>query len=489
MARLTLRSIAWLLTAVLIVCGLLYLFTRARRLSNISHSKRQYDESAFRETQQQTEFLRQNADPRVPLSNYSTEKLRKAAQLLHNGIPDKWTSFGSLVTGVPPNAYHAKYIYAELVRRGDQSVLVPYAELLEYGVAGQEDVIDLTEALRLREIHVSTLTDPYEQYNALDSVQRLSPPQDRPDIAAVRTELAQQMAAQAAIQRAANKQYNFNIPAYAGTTTTTNPRQIRTTNEDIWMLPPDAFRAPNPVQNVNTQTGPVFVRSDGHNTHDSTVTKTVKASVDRLRAGANPSKFDNAKAAREVRAMIESAATSNDRRQNAIAALDAIERNNQTLMTLDMKETDLLGLVWTRMHHDDNLENQQALRENLVDELSACIENGKPVCTSGRFTRILDTLNGVDKQVDIKPKWAISKEMVDKAGIMYQDKVQKLTETEKQAVNALEPNAEQEQLNNDIISNVKNDIKMEFKKSYVDQGIMSQEALDVEMSKWLDHIA
>jgi hypothetical protein len=65
-----------------------------------------------------------------------------------------------------------------------------------------------------------------------------------------------------------------------------------------------------------------------------------------------------------------------------------------------------LQLIWTRIKQKP--ENQQnILKQNLFNELSEMVEFDDVVCATGRYDRIIDTLNIVDDEVKIIPKKAI----------------------------------------------------------------------------------
>ena len=121
------------------------------------------------------------------------------------------------------------------------------------------------------------------------------------------------------------------------------------------------------------------------------------------------------------------------------------------------------------------MNNQQAIKHNLAMELSECIEGGNPVCATGRFTRIIDTLNGVDGEVAIKPKWAISQELIERAKTIQSNELARLDKSDREAFESL-------------TRHIKGVILIDFKNEYVDSGILTREALDVETLKWIDHI-
>lgn len=418
------------------------------------------------------------------IADMSTDELKRTARVLHYGVPGNRTSGGSYVEGVEPRPVQAARAYDLLVERGQADVYLDYASLLEFGVPGEEHLVDPHKALVLRKMHFVTLTDPYARYEALEAIERLSPPHERALASVERSMLARRIvaaspgyvvpAASARSPASGLQEQGFRVDT---------PRPIRTTGEDIWVLPADGIRA------HDERAGGATVRNDAHNAHDSGVTKTVKASIERLRKAVGGRGVDDTSALREVRCMIIGSDVPEDKKGRAISALDTLERNNQMMGSAGVTEVELMGLVWNRIHHEDNAGSTGVLRENLVDELSEAIEHGKHVCASGRFNRVLDTLNGVDEVVQIKPKWAIQRELVDRAGAIYKEQVGVLPATEKEAVCAMEPSVEQEEICERVMATIKETIKDDFAKSYVDQGIMTQQDLEVEVSRFIDDIA
>lgn len=473
-------------TAILLVC--LKHGRRWYELIAIRRSKSSYDRNIRRVARRQENMLRANAGPFDALS---TEKLKELVGVWHNGVADNFTSYGSLIVGVPPDAKKAKLAYEELIKRGggDSSMYSAYAKLSEFGTPNDESVVDKKRALALYQKHYESLTDLYQRYDALEAVERLSPPGVVFQVSALRSDIAGQMAALARTnRRAATAGTNPRATALAGTNRLqAGPPGLRNrfgmNLGDAWIqdLPLVAFRAQTIAGGGDDRVG------DRQNVHDSTVTKTVSASVGRLRNQCDNT-IDTASSMSDIRDMIRCADISDDKRATANLALESIERNDQLNHAAGITETELLKLVWNRLHHRDNHENREALRENLVDELSACVENGGTVCSTGRFTHILGTLNGVDDVVDIKPGWALSKELVERAGVLYKDRIGALADEDRAAVEAQDPSREQQTRNDEIMDTVRKDLRDDFKRAYVDAGIMTQEGLDVELNKWIDHI-
>lgn len=466
---------------LLLLAVLLAAFAARAMLRSGWWARRSHDIAAARQVRTGAAAVRQ-AESR-PLQRVPVADLRRAADVYAAGVPDRYTSSGDVVRGIAPDAAAAVRAFRELLGRGQADAALPLAQLLERGTPNDTSVVDRSAARDMYLQHFNSLRDPHQKYEALEALERVSHHSDRYHIEDMRQRIAQELADVRAAQqvrrqthRRADRRADLELPAET-------LLQLRDA-EGLWRLPLDAWRqtvAAEPVPAEGVQ-----IRNDAQNVHDSTVIRTVRASVDRLQAAgatASPQRLH------EVRRHVQQADVSEDRRRSALQALDHIERTDATLDSIPgVSEGQLLGLVWDRIAHPDNAENRGALQHNLVTELSESVEQGVPVCATGRFTRVLGTLDGVDSQVEIKPKWALQKEMVDRAGALYAERVAALPEEHRAAVQAVEPTPEQAATGETVMQSVKNDIRQDFHDSYVKPGIMSQTDLDVEVSQWIDSI-
>jgi hypothetical protein len=436
----------------------------------------------------------------TPMQHATDQEVKEAAYSAHEGVPDKWTSTGDLVKGTLPDALRALMMYQELDRRGLTEVLERYGRLLEHGVPGYDDVIDHDAALQIyqRDLRAKSLDKPQDRYEALEHVERLlSAGPLRP------AEYAQMKQQKDQLRRLLADTIETTVRALRWQEVRP-PRTGLPGRAEILGIPilagrGEIFGIPGrgeilgiPIQ-ATVPPQPLeegAIRNDLNNTHGSGVTATVKASIENLRGRVTDNNAtDIHKSLQDVRQMLQRASgVSHDRRTNAIRALDTIERTNHLLGSVDMREVDLLHLVWNRAHHPDNKDNQDVIKENLLMELLECIEGGIPVCATGRFTRIIDTLNGVDNQVQIRPKWAISQELIEKAKVVRLDEVARLAKSDREAYESSDPDPAQADIADRVTRDVKVAILKDFQKDYMDSGVMTQEALDVETLKWIDHI-
>jgi hypothetical protein len=237
-----------------------------------------------------------------------------------------------------------------------------------------------------------------------------------------------------------------------------------------------------PTSTSGERSGKVYreMKSDSQNVHDHTLVNSVNNTVKRLKDTTEMT-VSMEDTMRLLRARVSSQPDS-DKKKDAIRALDAIERNHMSLVAYNMKETELLHLLWNRIvnNHSDNPD----LKDNLYNQLSDSVEHDSVVCSSGRFTRLLDSLNVVDPDVVIKSKEVIHRELMDKSSLI-----------QTRMYNECSPE-DQEELDSQEISRfsamfserLRNTIRAEFKSDYVDSGIMTQSDLDSELSVWIQYV-
>ena len=222
------------------------------------------------------------------------------------------------------------------------------------------------------------------------------------------------------------------------------------------------------------------VITDTQNVHDHTLINTVKDSIHKLQQSTDIT-VNIEEALQKLRGFIQSKPNT-DKKNDALRTLDTIERNSQELISFNMKEVDLLNLVWNRIinNHDDSVD----VKNNLFDQLANSVEHDSVVCSTGRFTRLLDTLNVVDENVNIKTRTLINREMMNQSSNIRKqlyDKcsVEEQDELDNPAVNAFSM---------DFNERLKTQLRTEFKQTYVDTGILSQTDLDTELNVWINYI-
>lgn len=404
----------------------------------------------------------------LPFDQISLKDLYDLARVYHYGVSDKYDSNGEFIHGIKPEPGLAIPIYEYLLIHKFTKCLYDITQLYHYGIPGS-NVVDLNNAIVYYKLLYNITDDKLDVLDKLEEIYK--------------------------------ETYNIQLKFYINqqkhiiSQQNTQPQLQQNTQQQLQQNTPQlSYQNNHPIQEIRAQVvdqvpiieTTIGIRNDLHNVHDSVLTKTVKNSIDKLKEN-TVMDIDLQTTVQNIKNEIEQYPNENVKMQ-ARLALNTILDNNDTLHSVDMKETELLHLIYNRIHHPVNVENKQVLKENLINELSECIEFNKPVCTTGRFTRILDTINGVDPEVSIKPKWMIQKELIDKSGALYKSKVETLDPQQKAAIETIQMTPYQETVYNKIKSEVQNEIKNQFTKDYVTPGIMTQEALTHEIDKFIDDI-
>jgi hypothetical protein len=219
--------------------------------------------------------------------------------------------------------------------------------------------------------------------------------------------------------------------------------------------------------------------NDTQNTHDSQVLSTIRHSLKELK-NSTPLHISEAESAYQVKKYLDSK-PNNSKRQDAIKSLDKISSSYNILSNSGMTEIEGLQLVWNRIHqpmHKDNLDN---LKDSLFNELTEMQVHGMNVCATGRFDRIIDTLNVVDPVVNIRPTHAINEEMMSKSAFIRSQLLDGNKDRDKLEMGTSVNQAEFDQ-------NLKTEIINTLTRDYVDTEILTAKQFKNELNKWIDHI-
>ena len=451
-----------LLYIFLILIIVLFIWNLFKIDSKQESNKETYDNNIQNDLYK-AQHLKQNvlSFDKIPLPD-----LYDLARVYHYGVSDKYDSHGNFIPGIKPEPELAIPIYEYLLIHKFTKCLYDITQLYHYGVPGS-NVVNLNNAIVYYKLLYNFTDDKLDVLDKLEEIYK--------------------------------ETYNIQLKFYINQQKHLLSQQLQQNTQPQNTQPQQnqphfPYQNNNPIQAIRAQIidqVPIIettlgIRNDLHNVHDSVLTKTVKNSIEKLKKD-TVMDIDFPTTIQNIKNEIEKYPNENVKSQ-ARLALDTIQRNNDTLHSVGMKETELLHLIYNRINSPINVENQQVLKENLINELSECIEFNKPVCTTGRFTRILDTINGVDPEVSIKPKWMIQKELIDKSGALYKAKVETLDSQQKAAIESIQMTPEQETVYNKIKSDIQTEIKDKFTEDYVTPGILTQEALTHEIDKFIDDI-
>lgn len=229
--------------------------------------------------------------------------------------------------------------------------------------------------------------------------------------------------------------------------------------------------------------------NDPQNVHDPMIISTMKNSVERIKnkmelpetvgtpVGANYNNIYN-----DILQHINNK-TQTSKTQDALKSLNRINNSNQifTHGDINMSEQEALQMVWNRIKDpifDDNRDN---VKDILIEELASMQEYDQTICPTGRFVRIVDTLNVVDPEVSIKPKYAINEEMMSKSAKIRENLLENKTDR-----HLLERGESPQQ--DEFDSLLKETIITELEKDYVHSKILTPSQFTTEINKWIEHI-
>lgn len=218
------------------------------------------------------------------------------------------------------------------------------------------------------------------------------------------------------------------------------------------------------------------IKNDSQNVHDSGVQASIKRSVDNLK---NVVVNKRKEVSSDVKRCINELDINDNTKKNAISSIDYIISTRHHIIKVNMNESEILDLVWSRIT-ETNGEKYNNLLISLAYQLADMKkESGEMQCPTGRANRLINALNGIDSAsiVSIKPKWALKREMLNKAAVIRE----KLTKEFTAKTGISEDEFENldnysELLNKELINTYKNDYKDilnedEIKKTVISWGL------------------
>lgn len=397
---------------------------------------------------------------------------RSLYELHHSGIPDIYDNEGNKIKGVEPDPIKVIYHLENLISSDKCSIKDELfeAKLYHQGMHNLEPDLEKAEEL-YKKLYAKL-------YNKFDGT-GVEPTQDELDVMAECTDEINQLdkmkvyewlnlGPDGAPRRNIEEDNYYDQPIENTRNVTRNVGivgDMRNYNFD------DNFDI---IVNHEAQ-----IVNDPQNVHNSTVLSTIKNSLKKLSVGKNNFRNQH-QSVNEIRTIIENLKGS-DKKNDAIKSLNTIMMQNTKIHSLDMDELEILDTIWNRIK-DEHKENEDVVN-TLVCQLADMQEHGNTVCSTGRATRLVDTLNVIDKDVKIMPTYAVNEEMMLTASNIREKMYQEQTSEERKLLeNGTSLNQE------DFDNKLKIAITSKLKKDYVTTGILSEEKFNTELSKWINEI-
>ena len=173
--------------------------------------------------------------------------------------------------------------------------------------------------------------------------------------------------------------------------------------------------------------------SDMHNVHDTGITKSMIDIVDKLKI---KTKGKSKSGIYEIKNSIRSLTDiDTKKKEDALRTLDMITNKATYIGSLGMNEKEVLGLVWSRIQHPDNVKRKTDLARILTSQLADCYIGScdNVWCPTGRVSRIIGTLDQADADetlTSLRPQWMIKEEIVDKFIKVREEEIEKMSTNE-----------------------------------------------------------
>jgi len=396
-------------------------------------------------------------------------KLLNLADLYINGIPDTYNLSGTKLSGIEPAPDKAMEVLMQAIKLGSTTALLKLGKIYHYGVGDLEP--NLIKAKNIYTI-VLNRNEPTLKFIASEKLKDIIHEQQQQHF----LNQSQFFPFQAQVRAQAPLSFQ---PLTRFLQTSNNNSNATVNINTVFRVPPGHNVVP-----TTEPAGQTGIINDMHNVHDHAVIATLSQSYRNLEKDTKLTVPKN-KCCKELREYVKKN-LHNDKQNDAILALDTIEKNYIPHTGIDATESDALAIVWNRINSKfaDELETQKTIKDNLANGLSEMIEHNKVCCVTGRLSRILDSLNVIDDAVQIKPTFAINQEMMDKASQISKKIVESAPEQVKDDYN----NAKDTPAVSNLTEKIKTTIKDELKKDYVDTNILTQEGFEAQIGGWINEI-
>jgi hypothetical protein len=101
-----------------------------------------------------------------------------------------------------------------------------------------------------------------------------------------------------------------------------------------------------------------------------------------------------------------------DARGRLEEVLRTVDRAVERHSTLGVSEREALALVWSRIGELEDPAVRAGAVETLAKQLASAVEGGSVVCSTGKISRMVGALDGIDAEAGVaKPLWAVREEL------------------------------------------------------------------------------
>lgn len=402
-------------------------------------------------------------DKEIELEIEIEENLRKLYKNYITGIPSTYDNYGNTIKGIEPDPIKAIETLMTIIEKyNDINDYITLAQLYHRGLHKMEPnfgealklynyILSISEEVAIREICISGIKDIenikvlkyLNIYNKNNELLKINEDKKipRPDLRN--------------IQRNIQRNIERNIERNNIIDDNLTQEEIDVIVREIENIQRNAERNQGNLQNVEYNVN----YDDPQNTHNSGIVSTTKYTLKHLN---EINENINEDLIGKLRGYINKMPSS-DKTRDAIKSLNQMIQKNEKLM--DSSEMQALNTIIKRA---DTIGSSY---EPIFEALADMQEHGNTVCSTGRMTRIVSSLNGIDEEVKVIPTYAIKEEMMTKAA-KIRASLEKISQEENKEFD--------DQLFKDTLI-------QEFTKDYLDTNILSVQKFHQE-TEWINYV-
>jgi hypothetical protein len=163
---------------------------------------------------------------------------------------------------------------------------------------------------------------------------------------------------------------------------------------------------PPPVVRTTVRSN-VDIRTDTQNVHDHSVISNTRLNLSSL---PEVSTLETDDAVRDVKQMIDMSDLNIETKHDALEMLGSL-KDSET--SIGVSQVSALSKVWKEILNIDDVTKQKNVKETLVRQMASGVEDGTLVCSTGKISRLIGTLDGIgrDGHKEARPMWAVRDEI------------------------------------------------------------------------------
>ena len=230
----------------------------------------------------------------------------------------------------------------------------------------------------------------------------------------------------------------------------------------------------------------ININNDSQNVHDHNLLDYAVTGINKLKNLYSGNSSNNSNLRDRIVSHLNESSLQEKQKQNVISVFNKMGTNNKKHSRLNVNELDLLGLTLNRIEDPVNTNSKNNMIENLLLNMSSGVEKNTPVCSTGRMMRVLGALDKTDSEniVELKPSWAVDEEL---SNIVSSIRDKNLQSSGENIQKKYDEGEEDEEIQN-LINNIKNDVRNKCTGDYVNNGILSNQELELKLEHLFDNL-